>query len=406
MPVIKVRIPQIGEGLQEARLVGVLKQPGDKIKRDEPIYQMETDKAVMDVESPYDGTLVRWLVEVDTILPIGDAVAEMDVAEGVREMEVHGAPGGQAESAPAAAAASSATGGTDAGRNAVIPPRTRAYAKEKGISDDVLNSIPAVSGKLMPTDIDAYLSGGAGAPAASAGPKSGSGVGGTYVEEAISQKQRLMASRLQRGSQLAVPGTIMVAVEWEPIDHLKSRMKQQGGDFQPSAFTCFAYAVVQALKDHPLFRSTLRGDDVLRTYEHVNLGIAVALPGDELVTAVVEQADTLSWVDFATKMRAQIELARNGQDQANESVSVSLTNMQSFGLRDAVPVVVPPAVATLFLGEVYNGIPNDTVELEMKRMVNLALTFDHRVINGVGAANFINSVKHNTEIISKYIISG
>src|SRR5215216_3244227 len=92
MPIIAVRIPQMGEGLQEARLVAVLKQPGDSVKRDEPIYQMETDKAVMDVESPYEGRIVEWLAEVDTILPIGSPVASMDVSDGVKEMEVHGAP--------------------------------------------------------------------------------------------------------------------------------------------------------------------------------------------------------------------------------------------------------------------------------------------------------------------------
>lgn len=402
MPIVKVRIPQIGEGLQEARLVAVLKNPGDSIKRDEPIYQMETDKAVMDVESPYEGTLVRWLADVDAILPIGDAVAEMDVAEGVKEMEVHGAPGGHSAPEPAAAAAepAAASGGS---RLAGIPPRTRAYAKEKGISDDVLGTISAAGSKLMPADIDAFLSGGGAAPAAAAGPVSGSGVGGSYNEQALSQKQRLLSSRLVRGTQLVVPGTIMVAVDWEPIDHLKSRMKQAGGDFQPSAFTCFAWAVVQACKEFPMFRSTLRGDDVLRTYDHVNLGIAVALPGDELVLAVVEEADKYDFRGFAAKCREQIELARNGQDQANESVTISLTNMQSFGLRDAVPVVVPPSVATLFLGEVYNGLRQDTSELQLQRQVNLALTFDHRLINGVGASDFINKIKSNTESISRHV---
>src|SRR5258706_12471230 len=80
MPTVSVRIPQIGEGLQEARLVAVLKQPGDKIKRDEPIYQMETDKAVMDVESPYEGRLSEWSAAVDTILPIGGEGAKLMVA--------------------------------------------------------------------------------------------------------------------------------------------------------------------------------------------------------------------------------------------------------------------------------------------------------------------------------------
>jgi pyruvate/2-oxoglutarate dehydrogenase complex dihydrolipoamide acyltransferase (E2) component len=82
---------------------------------------------------------------------------------------------------------------------------------------------------------------------------------------------------------------------------------------------------------------------------------------------------------------------------------MSLTNMQSFGLRDAVPVVVPPAVGTLFLGEVYNGIAQDTEDLRMKRFANIALTFDHRVLNGVGAAEFIKAVKANVEAIGSKI---
>src|SRR3954471_16328629 len=119
MPTVAVRIPQIGEGLQEARLVAVLKQPGEAVKRDEPIYQMETDKAVMDVESPYEGTLVEWLAEVDTILPIGGAVANMNVADGVSEVGGGHGPAPTAE-APVTAAPMAAEGG--ASRNANIPP--------------------------------------------------------------------------------------------------------------------------------------------------------------------------------------------------------------------------------------------------------------------------------------------
>ena len=400
MPIVSVRIPQIGEGLQEARLVAVLKQPGEVVKRDEPIYQMETDKAVMDVESPYDGTLTEWLAEVDTILPIGGEVAKMDVSEGVSEMQVHGSghSGAAAEAPTQEQAAAAGVSASSGGRNANIPPRTRAYAKEKGISESDLGTIPAAGGKLMPSDIDAYLSGGSGAS-----EKTGQGAGGAYREQALSQKQRLLASRLSRGTQLVVPGTISVAVNWEPIERLRQRVKSSGSDFQPSAFTMFAYAVAQATKEFPMFRSTLRGDDTLRTYDHVSLGIAVALPGDELVLAVIEEADKLEWRAFADKARGQIELARSGNDQANEAVTLSLTNMQAFGLRDAVPVVVPPSVGTLFLGEVYNGLDQSVDEVKVRRTVNIALTFDHRLINGVGAAQFINSVKEKIETIGSLI---
>jgi pyruvate/2-oxoglutarate dehydrogenase complex dihydrolipoamide acyltransferase (E2) component len=400
MPIIAVRIPQIGEGLQEARLVAVLKQPGDKVKRDEPIYQMETDKAVMDVESPYEGILTEWLAPVDTILPIGGEVARMEVMDGVRPMEVHGAPAGTVPAEPEAVAGdrNAASAGT---RNASIPPRTRAYAKEKGISDADLGNIHSATGKLMPSDIDAYLAGGSGpAPAAA---RQTEGAGGPFKEQALNQKQRLLSSRLVRGSQLVVPGTISVAANWEPIERQRTAVKAAGGEFQPSAFTMFAYAVAQALKDHPAFRSTLKGEETLRTYDHASLGIAVALPGDELVLAVVENADALSWREFAEKSRERIGLARDGKDQANEAVTISLTNMQAFGLRDAVPVVVPPAVGTVFLGEPYNGLDNDTTELRLRRLVNIVLTFDHRLINGVGAAEFLQAIKKNVETISSLV---
>lgn len=390
MSKVAVRIPQIGEGLQEARLVATLKNPGDRVRRDEPIYQMETDKAVMDVESPYDGVLSAWLADVDTILAIGAVVATMEVEGEVSEMQVHGASAStEVRKEPAASSAPS-----QAARITGIPPRTRAYAKEKGLSETELGQLASATDKLMPDDIDAYL-------ASSQSPSRS--VGGGYVEAAMNPKQRLLSSRLGRGAQLVVPGTISVECSWEGIDNLRARSKATGSDNQPSAFTMFAFCVARALKDFPAFRTTLRGDDILRTYEKASLGIAVALPGDELVVAVVEGADHLSWSDFAAATKRQIEEARAGKDQATESTTISLTNMQAFGLRNAVPVVVAPAVATLFLGEIYNGLDDHPTGVRMRRCVNLALTFDHRLINGVGAADFLNKVKTNVETVGSLV---
>lgn len=400
MPVIAVRIPQMGEGLQEARLVAVLKQPGDIVRRDEPIYQMETDKAVMDVESPYEGKLVSWLADVDTILAIGSPVAEMDVAEGVEEMLVHGTPAAVEAVAPVQTTAPAAVG---AARNAAIPPRTRAYAKEKGIPDSELLQIPSATGKLMPSDVDEYLSSRAsGATAAPA--RASQAAGGPFTETPMTSKQRVLSSRLVRSTKLVVPGTITVTADWGPIERRRAEQKAKGGDFQPSAFTMFAFAVAKALGEFPSFRSALRGDDTIRTYEHASLGIAVALPGDELVTAVVEEADALSWEGFAGRCRERIELARNGQDQANEAVTISLTNMQHFGLRQAVPVLVAPSVAVLFLGETYPALAyTETGEVVTRKLVNLTLTFDHRLINGVGAAEFMKSIKGYVENIADLV---
>lgn len=430
--IVGVRIPQIGEGLQEARLVATLKNPGDHVKRDETIYQMETDKAVMDVESPYDGILLEWLAPVDTVLPIGAEVARMQVEGAVDEAPAHhGAPATAASTATATSPSTSEAAPVESLRNEFVAPRIRAYAREKGVSDEALTRIPAASGRLMESDIDAFLAGGAPVstpvappvatqpvapppipvtappivpPAITPEPKvSGPSPGGEYEETAMGQKQRIMASRLMRAGQLVVPGTMTVCMNWESMENLRARYKMRGGEFQPSAFTMFAFACVRALAEYPAFRTALRGEDTLRTYEHVNLGIAVALPGDELVIAVIDRADTMSWREFAQKMREQIELARNGKDQAHEGVTVSLTNMAHNGIRDAVAVVVPPAVATIFLGEAFNGLAPNSMELKLQRCANLGITFDHRLINGVGAANFQNKIKANVEDIGALI---
>lgn len=379
-------IPQIGEGLQEARIVAFLKVAGDSVRRDEPIYQMETDKAVMDVESPYEGTLVEWLAAVDDVVPIGFEVGRLSVSDGVEVAEApsHSAPG----VAPATKPASPV--GKTTGDVRGIPPRTRAYAKEKGVSADDLISIPFSGSKLMPADVDAFLAGGS-TPAAV--------LGAGYSEVALPSKQRVLNSRMVRSNSLVVPGTITVVTDWSGIEAERARAKQEMRASQPSAFTMFAYAVVRAMAEYPTFRSAMIGDDKLRTYDHVSLGIAVSLPGDELVTAVVDKADTLSWIEFAAAARAQIELARSGKDQAHAGVTVSLTNMQAFGLRNAVPVVVAPSMATIFLGEVFNGLDSTPNMIKVRRFANVSMTFDHRIANGVGASLFLNKVRENVEAI-------
>lgn len=393
----------MGEGLQEARVVAFLKKPGDKVKRDEPIYQMETDKALMDVESPYDGTLIEWTAEEGQVLPIGSEIAKMEVAEGVKEMAAgHGpppkstgqkSPEPEPEPEPEPIAA-------DGLRNAVIPPRTRRYLKEKGLLD-VAAQIPAKGSKLMPEDVDAWLAKSGGVAVAEAPAVVQPKVLRTtaeYDEVEVSQRQQTLSYRLSRGAQLCVPGTIMVEASWEAIAQAREQVKTSRDEFQPSAFTMMAWCVVQAMKRNPKFRSALSADSkTLRVYKGVHLGIAVALPGDELVTAMVPNADSMSWREFAEAARQQIDLARNGKDQATEATTLSITNMSAFGLRNAVPVVVSPAVATLFLGESYYKPIPKMGGFDFREMVMLSLTFDHRVINGVGAANFINDVKAEIE---------
>lgn len=377
MPLVSIHIPQMGEGLREVRLVARLKNPGDNVKRDEPLYQMETDKAIMDIESPHDGVLMEWLAKDNDILAVGAPVATINTVQEASDLSPSHSGSSLKNIVP---------GRID------IPPRTRAYAKSLGIPDTQLLNIPSSSPKLTPQDIDAWLG--------NTGVKT---LPYKYEQQALSPQQRLLSSRLIRGAQLVVPGTMTVVCRWEKMESTIEKIKSQKADFQPSVFTLFAFGVAQTLRDYPVFRSTLIDENTVRTYKHCQLGIAVALPNDNLVLAVVENADDLDWKGFATEMRNKIELARKGQDQASQAVTISITSMQKHGIRDAVPLVVAPAVATLFIGEAYQGVELENGTVKPIKCVNFGLTFDHRLLNGVGAAEFLNAVRNNIENIDKIV---
>jgi pyruvate dehydrogenase E2 component (dihydrolipoamide acetyltransferase) len=399
MKKVSLKIPQIGEGLQEARIVAFLKQPGDAVERDEPIYQMETDKAVMDVESPYKGKLVAWNGEADQVMPIGGEIAEMEVAddETAEESKPETASEPQKATKEPSKEKAGSTGAKDAWRRPDLPPKTRAYAKEKGLTDEQVAALPKTGKRLTPDDVDAFLKGGQKQPA-HAGEDADK-----YQESKVASRQRVLNSRMMRGNATIVPGTMSLSFDWGPIEHLRTRIKHEGGSFQPSAFTMFAFCVAKAMKNFPAFRSQLVDEETIRTYEHVNLGIAVSRPKDELLVACVDQADELEWKEFAQAMWDSIKSARAGNDQAKDSITLSITNMQSYGIRDASAVVVPPSMCTLFLGEPRWDWAPGRRDPHLMRAATLGVTFDHRLANGVGAARFMAAVREYAEAIEEHV---
>lgn len=419
MPVISIRIPQLGEGLQEALLVELLKQPGDKVKRDEPIYVMETDKATTDVESPYEGTVVEWTVKTGTVLQIGAEIGRIEVAEGVREVPVgHGPADTHASISSSTGSSSSPSGGMhdslasrvesspshrdDEGETGsggpMIPPKTRKYLKEKGLLE-VAHQIPASGKKLMPEDVDAYLAkGGAvggGSPGSSKAAAAAPISTDHYDVVELPQSQIILNYRLVRGTQVCVPVTVMNEIDWSSIEAGRQKVKSSGG---PTGFAMACWCIVQSLKKHDRFRSVISADGrTLKVFKRVNLGVAVALPGDQMVTAVVRDADTMTANQFFSALARQIDIARDGKDQADESTTVTVSNIGKAGMKIGIPAIVSPAVATLAIGQTYPQPIPEGAGFKFQPTVMATLSFDHRIANGVGAANFLNEVKREIE---------
>jgi pyruvate dehydrogenase E2 component (dihydrolipoamide acetyltransferase) len=163
----------------------------------------------------------------------------------------------------------------------------------------------------------------------------------------------------------------------------------------PTAFQCVAWCIAQAVKEHPKFRSTLIREDTVREFAHLNMGIAVAIPTGELTIAVVRQADTLGFDEFVRTAQERIQTARAGEDQADETTHLLLTYMGPYEVTDAVPVLVAPAAAVLFIGSAF--------EQGGKQVVNLALAFDHRLIHGIEAAEFLRTIVRNATEIERMV---
>ena len=397
MPSKEVLIPQMGEGLTEVRILAFLKQPGERVERDEPLYSMETDKATMEVESPVAGVLEAWLSEEGAVLPIGSPIARIETHVGAPEVSVPPAneetpapPVGLSQAigeSPAAAAAFENVAEVGGAR---IPPRTRLHAKKLGVDEAALGRIPARGATLLPEDVDRWL-----AQKQPAAAQPGTTPAGAYREYALSSQQRAFVFRMRRSAEVVIAGTIRRPVDWSPLQQAVQQQRAQKADFRPTEFQTFAYLVAKVVQEQPRFRSTLVGDETVREWEHANLGIAVARENDELVTATVKNADTLAYPEFIRTAQENIRNAREGEDQADASVQLLLTYMGAYEVADAVPVLVAPAVAVLFIGSV--------TPQEGRPMVNLGLTFDHRLINGVQAARFLQAIAEQLPHISQIL---
>ena len=391
MPVQEITIPQMGEGLHEVRIIQFLKQPGEPIERDEPIYEIETDKANIEVESSITGTLQEWLADEGDILPVGARVGrvETDAAETVpaaaSDVKTEAVPA--KESAPARPVRSVAPRPLQSG-DLVIPPRTRARARILGLSTEELRSIPSASGKLMPEDVERYVANREAEEKVEAESEKVS----SFTKHPLSEQQKILNFRLRQSARLVIPCTCGRPVEWSLVHQAAEQLSEQHPDIEVTHFKVFAYCVARAAKAHRKFRSTLQGADTVREYEHLNMGIAVQRSEDELVTAVVHDADALDFPSFVGACQEQIQKARDGEDQVASDVQLHLSYMGRHEIHEGFPLLVAPAVGTLFIGAPY--------ERDGRLLANLTLTFDHRLINGMGASNFVNEIAREITVIS------
>ena len=379
--------PQMGEGLREVRLVAKLKQEGEHINVDEPLFAIETDKVSVEVESTHAGTVTKWLVDEGVVMPIGAAVVEIQSNHAVMLSHLENGNG----SAPLITSPvrfstpplEEATKVTEVSRPSIadklkVPPRTRAYCRSRGIDSAQIMSIPSVTGTLTIEDVQHYLA--LDVQRAQQAPQQ------LHHDIPLSERQRRFIGHASiPSSKWPIPAVVGRSISWETISKARKKVTEHIPQSRSTHFQVFCYCVAQATIRHAKFRSILLNSEQMRRFDHLNLGIAVALPEDELTTAFIPAADTLSFPEFLETMKIAIKNSRTEtHEAAYGTMPLVITSLLQYGVTEATPILVPPAVAVLFLG--------DKFEQDGKSKVNLTLTFDHRMINGVGAAKFLAEV--------------
>jgi 2-oxoisovalerate dehydrogenase E1 component len=339
----RIQVPTLGEGIQSARVVGLIKRDGDVVRYDDALCEIETDKAVFPIESSVDGSFVRWLIAVDEEVRVGQEIAEIEVEE--VEVEVRSAP---LQAGPAAAGkeAQSASG-------AVLA------------SKKLLSSL----------------------------------IGKVFHSEGERERKSGLSSEIVQAMQGIVPATITLQANWAGIKEARKRAKVVYGKKAPSPSAMVAWNAVQAMKKHEMFTYTVAMDKLNRDKDtgDFDLGVAVSLPDDELATAIIRHVNKLSWEEFLDEFVAAIGKVRRGEHTPKTRAPLLISTMGPFDVRSAVPVVVPPSMATLFIGSAHFEPVPATEGYSLKEVVHLTLTFDHRWINGVGSAAFMTDVRKNIE---------
>ncbi len=353
-----LKVPIMGEGIRDARVVSLLKQPGDPIKADEALCEVETEKAVYPIEAASDGTFVGWKTKIDETVLVGQVIGVL-APVGVDWRSVSLEVAEASTIAKPAKSARSAASEISVQLPPEPPPEQAAIAKRVGLAGVVsLDELGAPPGAVP--------------------------------------REPVLAPAISQRLAPVVPATIELAIDWSAIRAARQIAKLRDPAGAPSPSSMVAWAVTQVMVINPSFRRlVLKGSHIVEV-EDFELGVAVALEGDRLVTAVIPQANRLTWDEFHATYVRVIDEARRGKI-VEVRAPLMISSLGSFGVRAAIPIVVPPAMGTLFVGTSHHEMIRVGNTFKAAEVVTMALTFDHRVVNGGGAAMFMQDLRKAME---------
>jgi len=420
-----VSMPALGESVTEGTVTRWLKKVGDAVNADEALLEVSTDKVDTEIPSPVSGTVLSIDVPVDSTVAVGARLASIGVtgstpapaakpapvAPPVAQKPVTPAPVAAAPivqaPAPVAAAPASAVRSDDS----YVTPIVRKLAQEAGVNLSTIKGT-GIGGRIRKEDILAAsprasstptAAAIAATPAAPRGPIAVSPLRGTTVT--MTRLRKVIADRMVESLKISAQLTTVVEVDVTKIDRLRNAAKPSFEAREGVKLTFlpfFAIAVCEALKQHPVLNSSVEGDQI--TYHNAE-HLAVAVDTDRgLLVPVVKDAGDLNMGGIARKISEVAARTRDNKITPDElgGGTFTITNTGSRGALFDTPIINQPQVAILGLGAVVKrpmvvkgADGGETIAI--RSMVYLALSYDHRVVDGADAARFLVTLKERLE---------
>ena len=325
-----ITVPVMGEGIRSAKIVSLLKKPGDAVALDDELCEVETDKAVYPIQSSFAGTMGEWKTKVGDTVEIGQELGTLF-----------------ADQTP-------------------LADQVQAAAEVSADRKTVEATVPAAEADNRGRHARHYS-----------------------IEPALSPTITRKLSRV-------IPANLQIDARWDAIQEAREAAKKKDGKNAPSPSVMIAWCVVRAMEKHAPFRRLMLEDDQIVQNDDFDLGIAVALDDDRLATAVITNANKKSWPEFVKTYNETVVATRGGRIDAMNA-PVVITSLGAFGVKAGAPIVVPPSVGTLFIGTAHRQLIRNKNTNENAEVITVSLTFDHRVVNGAGAAAFANEIKKQIE---------
>ena len=393
----EVRLPQLGQTMEEGTIVSCMVGIGDEVKKGDVIFEIETDKATLEMESPADGFVKYILAEVDQTLLVGDILLVL----GKRDEEV---PQSFVDSlkaetpavkAPVAAAPDSVESQAPQAKTAKKPskviasPRAKKLAKELGVDlANVAGTGPA--GKITEQDVQNIASSETTEPAETTGEvKFGAAI-------PVNRLQKITAKKMLQSKQEIPCYYLSVKADVTNLVELRNKLNQ-AGEVKISYNDFIIKAVAIGIERFPIMAGQMVGDTI-KLAKSINIGLAISVP-DGLVAPTIKDVQKKGVKEIANDSNVLIAKAVNSNlSPADlEGGCITVSNLGGFGIDAFIPIVVPGQCSILGIGRITDtAVPVDG-KILVRKLMSMILSVDHKVANGAYAAQFLDVVKKSLE---------